>query len=104
MIIKQKKSKHLNDIQPPWWDADCAASKQRKYSLLRLFRVTNLQVDLINYKTQKNVFKNICKSKKCQYEKLKRDELVNSRKNPSLFWKTIKQGQVKPCNGNSFSE
>ena len=104
MIVKQKRSKDLNDIQPPWWDAECEALKQRKYALLRLFRLTNLQSDLINYKTNRNAFKNMCKQKKIQYEKLKRDELLNSRKNPSLFWKTIKQCNVKPCSDNSISE
>ena len=88
--MKQKSTKHLNDIQPPWWDADCEALNQRKYSLLRLFRLTNLQFNLINYKTHRNAFKNICKNKTFWYEKLKRNELLNSRKNPSLFWKTIK--------------
>ena len=29
---------------------------------------------------------------------------TSTRKNPSLFWKTIKQGYAKPCKDNDISE
>ena len=44
--MKVKPFNFLNDMQPAWWDIDCENLKQRKYSLLRLFLLTNLDSDI----------------------------------------------------------
>ena len=92
MIVKNKSFKTLDDLQPPWWDHECENIKHSKYALLRLFRLSNLDTDLQNYKNERNSFKNTCNDKKRKYEKQKREELVHARTNRPLFWKTLKQG------------
>ena len=76
--------------QPRWWDCDCVNAKHRKYSLLRRFRWTCDEHDFSSYKTARNQFKSVCKSKQSVYEKRKQEELVNSRSNPKLFWSLVK--------------
>ena len=89
-MMKIKHFNRYNSTQPLWWDRDCNASKVDKSRALRHFRRTNDIQDLITYKTKRNRFKSICLNKKALLSKKKRNELVSSRKNAKVFWKTLK--------------
>ena len=78
-------------------DNDCQTAKSKKIDLLRKFRRTNGSLDLHNYKASKARLKNVCRSKRIQFEKEKRSELLNACRNPRNYWKTIKQN----CNKKS---
>ena len=55
--------------QPPWWDRECQELKQRKYSLLRKFRLSNLNADFRLYKQARKEFKQKFKQNKQLYQK-----------------------------------
>ena len=62
----------------PWCDKNCHEAKVYKYSLLRKFRLTNSDKDHNNYLEAKGKFKRICKSKKEEYNRCKRQLLPQS--------------------------
>ena len=80
-------------LQPKWWDHECRQSKKRKYSLLRRFRWTNNQADILKYKGAKNTFKNMGTAKKLSYQRRNRSMLMNSSRKPTSFWKIIKRNK-----------
>ena len=43
-MTKRFKPSKPND-QPRWWDCECQELKQRKYALLRKFRLSNSNAD-----------------------------------------------------------
>ena len=97
MKVKVFNKKGDNYSQPEWWDNKCQLLKSNKHSLLRKFRFTNRNIDLITYKKVKNRFKNVCRSKRLKLEKTKRKELLDASKNPKECWKVLKQN----CNKKS---
>ena len=78
----------------PWWDAVCESMGNRKMQALRLFRTVSNRSNLSRYLTLRNTFKGVCRNKKQTYENEQKKKLVDSRKNPSKFWKLLK-GNVK---------
>ena len=46
----------------------------------------------------RNRFKDVCRRKKLDYQKRNRDELVASRSNMNLFWRTVKKFRFKKAN------
>ena len=98
--VKINKTVTLNaKEQSPWWDEECQLAKVNKYSLLKKYRLSNDQTDLYVYKAAKSQFKNICRSKRLQFEKQKRIDLLNSTRNPKEYWKKIKRN----CNKTKSS-
>ena len=87
MRVKLKQPRYyINKVcQPLWWDPACSRAKSTKQGALRKFRTTNSCEDFISYKIQRSRFKAMCKLKKRKFEKEKRSELIDSRKNPKLF-------------------
>ena len=77
--------------QPPWWDDECDYLKSVKYIALRKFRSSNLESDLRLFKDKRNNFKNHCRSKVYEYQRLNRQELVNCSNNHTMFWKLKKK-------------
>ena len=53
MKVKAFNKKGDNYSQSEWWDNECQLLKSNKYSLLRKFRFTNRNIDLITYKKVK---------------------------------------------------
>ena len=76
--------------QPSWWDRACQELKQRKYSLLRKFRLSNLNADFRLYKQTRKEFKQKFKQNKQLYQKSRREELVRAWKDPHKFWRIVK--------------
>ena len=97
MICTSVKSR--NSSNPKWWDNDCNAAKRNKMLTLRTFRLSNNRNDLQTYKTCKNRFKSLCKGKKLNYQRKKRNDLINNRKDPKQFWGIIKSSCTK-CHSN----
>ena len=58
--------------------------------MLRRYRFTNDQSDLINYKVTRNQFKAICRRKKYLFQLSKRKSLSQACKDPSMFWSILK--------------
>ncbi|MEW8546815.1 MAG: endonuclease/exonuclease/phosphatase family protein, partial [Candidatus Thiodiazotropha sp.] len=100
MKVKIKKAQKSNE-QPPWWDNDCQIAKTYKYTQLKSFRRTNSHVDLSNYKAAKLHFKSVYRSKRWQYEKRKRTELIKSSQNPREYWQNIKRNCNKRTDGET---
>ena len=93
--MKSKPSKTNVAKQEPWWDGECDKLKKEKFKALRLFRTENNYQHLNNYKVLRNRFKDVCRQKKQDYQKRNRDELVASRSNMNLFWRTVKKFRFK---------
>lgn len=74
----------------PWWDSECEVQRNRKMQSLRQFRVLNTGENLNQYLTHRNSFRDVCRKKKRTHENIQRMKLVDSRKNPSKFWKMLK--------------
>ncbi|MEW8546755.1 MAG: reverse transcriptase family protein, partial [Candidatus Thiodiazotropha sp.] len=85
------RSRGQRKSQPPWWDKQCQILKRDKMSSLHGFRYYNSVDHLREYKMNRNRFKNVTRSKKANYLKKQKEELINSRSNPTKFWKLIKQ-------------
>ena len=86
------KFKNTNKLhQPAWWNSESEALKKEKYFALDKFRRTNDAIDLMNYIQLRKMFKENC----CiNIEKLKaktKQELMDVKHSPQLFWKKIKQ-------------
>ena len=69
--------------------------KKQKYKALRYFRQSNTTENLNKYKELRTKFKDTCKQKKSDYQRQNREELIESRKNSNLFWKTFKKFRYK---------
>ena len=74
----------------PWWDTVCESFKTRKMQALRLFKTMGNMINLADYLSLRNNYKNLCRNKKHEYKNKPRQKLVDSRKNPSTFWKLLK--------------
>lgn len=83
-----KPSKSID--QPPWWDRECQELKQRKYALLRKFRLSNLNADFRLYKQARKEFKQKFKQNKQLYENNLRQELLQVWKDPRKLWQIVK--------------
>ena len=93
MTMKLKQSKP-ND-QPPWWGRECQELKQRKYSMLRKFRLSDLNADFQAYKQARKEFKLKYKNKKRQYQSDRRQELLQAGRDPRKFWRIIKERSTR---------
>ena len=84
--------------QEPWWDSECEQLTKDKFKALRYFRNESNYQNLNHYKELRNRFKDVCWRKKLDYQKRNRDELVASRSNMNLFWRTVKKFRFKKEN------
>ncbi|MEW8544944.1 MAG: reverse transcriptase family protein [Candidatus Thiodiazotropha sp.] len=92
MISNSSRQKR---IQEPWWDRQCAILKKQKYMSLKQFRRQSTTNNLTNYIEIRNKFKLLCHNKKSEFQCKNRNELVSSRKDMNLFWKTVKKFKPK---------
>ena len=65
--------------QPFWWDDQCRTLKREKTRWLRVFRQNSSLENLNLYKGSRNKFKQVCKGKQENAQKLNRQKLVESR-------------------------
>ena len=96
--MKAKSQKHKAVKQEPWWDNECEKLKKEKYKALRIFRNDSNYQNLINYKTLRNRLKDTFRQKNLDFHKRNRDELIASRSNMNLFWRTVKKFRFKKPN------
>ena len=94
MKIKGSKSDFAK--QEPWWDSEYDKLKKEKFKVLRVFRCEHNFQKLTRYKELRNKFKEACRRKKLDYQKTKQRELIASRTNMSLFWRTVRKFKYKP--------
>ena len=87
--------KQNNTLQPDWWDYNCDNLKKDKLQKLKLFRLFNTQTSLHDYIQSRNNFKSCCKLKQTDLQEKHRLEIVESRENTNLFWKTVKKFKFK---------
>ena len=80
--MKCRRNNKTKVNQPEWWDRDCERAKKENYLFLRHFRQSNSQRSLAEYLTSKKQFKKIVNQKKVTLKRLKKQNLVNSRKCP----------------------
>ena len=60
-------------------------------------------MDFNNYKTAKKQFISTCKAKRFNFQKEKRNELIECSKNPQQYWKKIKKNNKKKQVENQIS-
>ena len=102
MRIKGSNKNSNKILKEPWWDHQCEYLKKEKYRALRCFRRTNDINDLNKYKQCRCKFKDSCNQKKLDYQKRNREELIESRRNSNLFWKTVKKFRQKDSIPNTI--
>ena len=92
MRVGQAGSKTNKNIfaSKTWWGTVCESFRNRKMQALRLFRTLGNMINLADYLNIRNNYKKLCRNKKREYENKQRQKLVDSRKNPSTFWKLLK--------------
>lgn len=88
MEVKSVNSNRRKRLQPKWWDNECEETKKRKYQALHTFKASNRDCDLALFKTLRNEFKNMCKTKTSRWKEKLRAKLVSTKSDPSTFWKT----------------
>ena len=100
MKVKNIKYRGMieTNTQPCWWDSDCDVAKSNKYAKLRKFRLSKTECDFREYVNHRNIYKTLTRAKRLSFERERRNELIKQRKNPSKFWKLIKD--AKPGNSN----
>ena len=59
-----------------------------------MFRLFNTRNSLDEYIQSRNYFKQYCKIKHTDIQEKHSIELIESRKNANLFWKTVKKIQI----------
>ena len=99
---------HQNDGNAPWWDGELELLKQKKYKLLRLFRLENTEDSFNEYKFTRNKFKNLCRKKQTMYKSTLR-ERIEGCSSPSDFWKIVKslkhhKNCVNSIDANAWNE
>lgn len=103
MKVKVKTSNMRHPAQPGWWDNPCNTAKRNKYCLLRRCRRLNDDNILSVYKRARSSFKVLCRSKRSEYEKVKREELLQATSNPKAFWGLLKRSNLKPSMENRIT-
>ena len=94
--MKVKRRRNNIKRNEPWWDTECdRLKKNQKYIHLREFRQLNTSETLNKYKETRNRFKYICNQKKEAFQAKNRQELVSSRSDSNLFWKTVQKFRYK---------
>ena len=63
------KSKINTRKQPQWWDRECDSLKKGKYDKLNIYRSSHTMSALIEYNESKRNFRQLCKTKKMEFEK-----------------------------------
>ena len=76
--------------------------KNDKYKLLRRFRRTNNEIDLLHYKVAKREFKSYVQGMKLRYQAEKREEIMDARKDPKTFWNLLKKRTISPRNNEQI--
>ena len=93
MHLDLKHKADRRNMHPDWWDSKCDELKKLKFSLLRRYRTSNNNLDLVNYKKSRNEFKLICREKKYLFLAQKRKTLVEASNNPQAFWSILKKSR-----------
>ena len=83
-----------HNTQPEWWDGEFSSLKRDKYRALRQFRTFDSDEYRNLYITQRNRFRAVCKQKKQNFLRKKREALKAASKNPKEFWKLIKENRM----------
>jgi len=92
--LKGTKGKVMSEqSQPPWWDQELEDIKHQKYIALRSHRDFGLDIGV--FRAKRALFKKTFTVKKLKYLELKRQQLVDCRHNPKLFWNTLKSNRKK---------
>ncbi|KAK6167154.1 hypothetical protein SNE40_021249 [Patella caerulea] len=76
--------------QPPWWDSDCEKLKSEKFSALDIYRLNNLNVDLVEYKNARKSLKSLCSIKKLKHADRNHDDYVGACKDTNGLRKQVK--------------
>ena len=86
------KYKNNPKKQPGWFDRECEELKRKKFEALDRFHHTNSEPDLHFYLNSKRLFKNLCKTKKCAFNRVEAGLLLDNSLKPNSknFWKQIK--------------
>ena len=88
----RKTSSLTKPHDKPWFDTECDQHRKEAISALKTFRIVKSITALDHYKSVKNVYKNVIKSKKSEYLE-KRSSMLSeaaSDKNPKAFWTSLK--------------
>ena len=100
--MRSKSAARFIKSQPPWWNELCDIKKNDKYKLLRRFRRTNNEIDLLHYKVAKREFKSYVQGMKLRYQAEKREEIMDARKDPKTFWNLPKKRTISPRNNEQI--
>ncbi|KAK6178688.1 hypothetical protein SNE40_011214 [Patella caerulea] len=90
MVKRERRHNYSIPEQPPWWDSDCEKLKSEKFSALDIYRLSNLNVDLVKYKNARNSFKSLCSTKKLKHADRNHDDYVGACKDTNVFLETDK--------------
>jgi len=99
----ERKNAKNKKTQPKWWDSECEQMKREKYKKLDVFRLTNDQHALEEYRNVRKRFKSVCKLKEEKLQECTRQQLLDACNKPNEFWKCIKNLNGIPKASNNIS-
>ena len=95
------KSKINTRKQPQWWDRECHSLKKCKDDKLNMYRSSHTMSTLITHTGSKRNFRQLCKTKKMEFENNLREKLLATRNSPNEFWKIVKKAtKIHPIKPN----
>ncbi|XP_077862470.1 uncharacterized protein LOC144344329 [Saccoglossus kowalevskii] len=101
------KSKQLNEcFRNFWFDKECLVTKRAVSKALNHYRHTKSQNSLEYYLLSKQPYQKLIKEKKAEFQKLRRDELINlsKQKNSHKFWQKLKQHKINVSENITMEE
>lgn len=81
-----------------WFDTECREGKREVNRLLSRYSRTRKVEDKLQYLQKRSEYQNMIKEKKKAHRKSVQDSLLENRKNPSMFWSTVKRSRPRERN------
>ncbi|KAK6186898.1 hypothetical protein SNE40_006158 [Patella caerulea] len=103
MVKRERRHNYSIPEQPPWWDSDSEKLTSEKFSALDIYRLSNLNVDLVKYKNSRNSFKSLCSTNKLKHADRNHDDYVGACQDTNGLWKQIKYFFRKSSTSESVS-
>ncbi|KAK6178758.1 hypothetical protein SNE40_011271 [Patella caerulea] len=88
MVMKKSETRRHVQKQPIWCNDECEELKKIKLNTLNIFRATNSECDLENYKKTRSTFKNFCDQKKRSVKDA--EHTIGKDTSTDSLWKQVK--------------
>jgi hypothetical protein len=94
--FKKMKRNVVRKHSKKWYDYSCKKAKSDANRCLKRFRSSRSDHNLLEYVKSKHIYKNVCRRKRLEYNKMYLNKLDSSIHNSRSFWHEIKSFTGRP--------